>query len=470
MANFTGIVYLTEEQYTTLKTNGTITVGETTLLFDENTLYVTPEAAGGGIDLSNYVTQENFDKLINNETIIQPNANSSIFLGTISSTSQNSVIIGKNASAKSGGHRAIAIGNGATSAGGGVAIGLNTNVSDSFGIAIGSGGIAGATVTGNDGIQLGEGTNSTSNSLQVYNDNIYNWGTHTLTVQNIALNGVDLQGTLTALEGQNEYIGRYEGNSYTADTIQTELSSFVSTTAGRAARNGDLVNIVNGIYAGQQWRFGGTLWIYYINFENHSVINNLNSTSTTDGLSAAQGKVLSDEILRLDGEVSGNTEDIAMLQGDMAGKTNVAFNNVHQDYVNFSSDPQTQINTLNTNINNKTIKLAWTNQNAGQAIGDTAISLGTVLFDYCIIECCVSTDKIHERVTQIFIPHLDNVYEEYCLMNCYDGRTNKSYSRQILKGNGENGSKGYLYFSKAFANGTQDNTKLVPYKVYIGRF
>lgn len=46
MATFKGIVKLTEEQYNTLKTNGTITVGETTVNYDENTLYVT-ELSGG---------------------------------------------------------------------------------------------------------------------------------------------------------------------------------------------------------------------------------------------------------------------------------------------------------------------------------------------------------------------------------------------------------------------------------------
>ena len=44
MANFKGIVYLTNEQYTTLQTNGTITVGDVTLTYDENTLYVTPDS------------------------------------------------------------------------------------------------------------------------------------------------------------------------------------------------------------------------------------------------------------------------------------------------------------------------------------------------------------------------------------------------------------------------------------------
>lgn len=41
MATFKGVVKLTEEQYKTLKNDGTITVGDVTLNYDENTLYVT---------------------------------------------------------------------------------------------------------------------------------------------------------------------------------------------------------------------------------------------------------------------------------------------------------------------------------------------------------------------------------------------------------------------------------------------
>ena len=47
MADFGGIVYLTEDQYTTLRTNGTLTVEDVTVTFDENTLYVTPQTGSG---------------------------------------------------------------------------------------------------------------------------------------------------------------------------------------------------------------------------------------------------------------------------------------------------------------------------------------------------------------------------------------------------------------------------------------
>lgn len=60
MSNFNGIVYLTEEQFVTLKTNGTITVGDVTLSFDESTLYVTDDV----IDFNDFVKKEDLNVLI----------------------------------------------------------------------------------------------------------------------------------------------------------------------------------------------------------------------------------------------------------------------------------------------------------------------------------------------------------------------------------------------------------------------
>lgn len=52
---FPGVVYLTEEQYHTLYTTGTITVGTTTLTYDPRVLYVTPDNI---TDLVNLHTQQ----------------------------------------------------------------------------------------------------------------------------------------------------------------------------------------------------------------------------------------------------------------------------------------------------------------------------------------------------------------------------------------------------------------------------
>lgn len=74
------------------------------------------------------------------------------------------------------------------------------------------------------------------------------------------------------------------------------------------------------------------------------VIDNLSSTSTTSALSANQGRLLDMQLSGVSAVADGNTEQIEFLQSDVAGKTNVTINNVHQDYINFSSDPQTQLN------------------------------------------------------------------------------------------------------------------------------
>lgn len=46
MANLGKVVYLTDTQYNTLVTNGTITVGQTTITYSDNDLYVTPAETG----------------------------------------------------------------------------------------------------------------------------------------------------------------------------------------------------------------------------------------------------------------------------------------------------------------------------------------------------------------------------------------------------------------------------------------
>lgn len=72
----------------------------------------------------------------------------------------------------------------------GGSVGYNAMTSDGF-----AGGFNAKTISGDtkiDAIQLGNGTNSTSKSLQVYNDNIYNSNTHTLTVENLKVGEKDL--------------------------------------------------------------------------------------------------------------------------------------------------------------------------------------------------------------------------------------------------------------------------------------
>lgn len=148
------------------------------------------------------VSQEDFDKLVNNETQIVAQSNLSFSAGGAIGNNFHGVAIGLNSKAEYS--QSVCIGKDAESyRSAGVAIGHSAKVYGNNtipSIAIGSS----AQVHSDKSIQLGTGMNNTANSLQIYDDNIYKTDTHTLTVQNIELNGVDL-GTLlgdinTALE------------------------------------------------------------------------------------------------------------------------------------------------------------------------------------------------------------------------------------------------------------------------------
>ena len=132
------------------------------------------------------------------------------------------VAIGKNANAKYGG---IAIGlNSTVDAGGSsdtpIAIGRSSEAKGSNNIAIGQNAKL-PTVDNkyvNNRIQLGSGTNSTENSLQVYSDNIYNHSTHTATFQNLQIDGVDEYPTLSG------------ANAPTTTTVGKVKQFYVETT------------------------------------------------------------------------------------------------------------------------------------------------------------------------------------------------------------------------------------------------
>ena len=81
--------------------------------------------------------------------------------------------------------------------------------------------------------QIGEGTNRTPNTVQFFGDNVYNHSTHTMTVQNISLNGEDLKTKIDAKASKSElFSGSYNDltdkptiptNYVTTDTTQTVL-------------------------------------------------------------------------------------------------------------------------------------------------------------------------------------------------------------------------------------------------------
>lgn len=58
MANLGKVIYLTEQQYTTLYTNGTLTVGNVTITYSADDLYLIPDAGGssGGVTSVNGYT------------------------------------------------------------------------------------------------------------------------------------------------------------------------------------------------------------------------------------------------------------------------------------------------------------------------------------------------------------------------------------------------------------------------------
>lgn len=168
-------------------------------------------------NVENLASLEVVNNIINNTTVIgdsskglklgsNPSAkeSSSVAIGHGAfSDSQNSTAIGHWATADSGNFGGDTYGEYSTAIGGyananqhSVAVGKGSNAwQDS--VAIGHNAVAAQDTISNitDSakiVQIGEGTNSTPNTVQFFGDNVYNHSTHTLTVQNISLNGEDI--------------------------------------------------------------------------------------------------------------------------------------------------------------------------------------------------------------------------------------------------------------------------------------
>lgn len=90
--------------------------------------------------------------------------------------------IGWHSNSEQGG----AVGNGARATDGGA---IGRGATNTIGFSGGYEAKTGTTLDPIDAIQLGTGTNTIEKSLQIYDDNIYNAESHTLTVQNFTLNG-----------------------------------------------------------------------------------------------------------------------------------------------------------------------------------------------------------------------------------------------------------------------------------------
>lgn len=148
-----------------------------------------------------------------------------------SSTNGKSVAIGSKASAGTNGvsaygDSAVAVGESATAGTKSVAVGKSANaVQDA--IAIG----AEAKASASSSIQLGKGTNTKTKSLQIFDDNIYDANTHTLSVQNITFNGVDLSTKLDDLSSDVSNMVNY----YTKTEVDGLINSVNSALNNKAS-------------------------------------------------------------------------------------------------------------------------------------------------------------------------------------------------------------------------------------------
>lgn len=161
------------------------------------------KGAGADIDTSAFVTIEDFNKLVNNEIQIVGPQYSTFKAGGAKDAFSQSIAIGKNATTSTY-SSSVAIGNEAKChISNAIAIGNNSWANGGRDIAIGYY----AKANAGNAIQLGEGENRTKKTLQVASDNIYNWDTHTLTVQNIELNGVDITTKFVDLDTEQTITG-----------------------------------------------------------------------------------------------------------------------------------------------------------------------------------------------------------------------------------------------------------------------
>ena len=227
--DFKGWIELSQEQYDRLIKYGSIEVDNEIIIFDDNDVYVTPDTSYSMLqghtaptettvgyigqfylDLisktlyqcvevddttpsytwkqvggSSGVSQEDFDKLVNNEVQIKT-SNNGFMAGGAESVSEYGVAIGKNARVY--GQSGTAVGYYSKAGTKCSAFGHSAFADTYYSVAMGYT----AEAKASHAIQLGQGTNKTEKTLQVHNDNIYNSKTHTLTVQNIELNGEDL--------------------------------------------------------------------------------------------------------------------------------------------------------------------------------------------------------------------------------------------------------------------------------------
>lgn len=220
--------------------------------------------------------QTQIDNIVNNTTIIK-NSVKGFNAGEFASAGQGGAVGwysytetgfsgGNNSNSNNGG----AIGNSSvTDSGGAVGSGASSGVGFSGGYNAKVSHINGAFI---DAIQLGTGTNTTEKSLQIYDDNIYNANTHTLTVQNATVGGnevdtIEEQGInyirysngIQICWGSQSWSSRNNGTFNV--TFPKSFSSSPSITATATSPNlGGSASSPLTLYGENTTGFQGTVW------------------------------------------------------------------------------------------------------------------------------------------------------------------------------------------------------------------
>lgn len=126
------------------------------------------------------------------------------------------------------------------------------------------------------------------------------------------------------------------------------------------------------------------------------------------------------------------------------------------------------IENINTILNNREIKLVWTNPNPSQDFTEQTISLGTNDFDFIIIEVCSEKTQTYNRKAELFISNSRTLPHAVFSSRIFwlNGETNRVGSRNWYFNDGHTS----LVIQKCFWNTSTRNTDLIPTRIFVGRF
>ena len=309
-------------------------------------------------------TNANVTKLSNNTTIIK-NGNGGFGAGTGAyatfgggAVGYGSQATGSASSANASGKEIQgggAVGYGARGLEGAGAVGCEAHASQ--------GGFAGGhNAQTQGGIQLGTGTNNTTKTLQVYDDNIYDADSHTGKFKNISLDGKDLQTTLNTLsQGAGEAnvqsdwnvtdssSDAYIKNKPTIPDVSglaktSDLNNYLPLSAGSSKPLTGILYANNGVRIASEnyLRFAGEARFIVpsqvIRFGSSSDTNSdllvMTSTylrpsgnNTTLGNSSNQWKIIYGTTIYQNGKQVANAEDVVDKSTDQTIGGNKTFSN-----------------------------------------------------------------------------------------------------------------------------------------------